>query len=165
MSFDKVISYPESVKAYTENFEFKKLGFNGLKGATEALVFDAEISKEDNPEMFRLYSQNKVRNHSVGMRYVKIFMAINSDLDEYNEEKEIWSKYVDQVANIKEAENNGYFFAVTEAKIIEGSAVPIGSNQVTPTLDVESKQEIEPSNDTQKTEPPSGTQQTNRKYY
>jgi hypothetical protein len=73
MSFDKVIAYPESVKAYTESFEFKKLGFSGLKGETEALVFDAEISKEDNAEMFRLYSQNKVRNHSVGMRYVKIF--------------------------------------------------------------------------------------------
>jgi hypothetical protein len=92
-------------------------------------------------------------------------MAVNSDFEDYKEEKEIWDKYIDQVANIKAAEENGYFFAVTEAKIIEGSAVPIGSNTVTPTLDVESKQEIEPLQDTHKTEPPSGTQNTNRKYY
>lgn len=164
MSFDKVISYPENVKATTEEFGFKELGFKSLPGTTEALVFSATISKEDNPEMFRLYSQNKVRNHSVGMRYVKIFMAVNSDFEDYAEEKAIWDKYIDQVANRKTAEDNGYFFAVTEAKINEGSAVPIGSNQITPTLEVEAKQEVEPLKDTQTTEPPSGTHK-NRVYY
>lgn len=164
MTFDKVIAYPENVKATTEEFEFKKLGFKGLPGTTEALIFAADISKEDNPEMFRLYSQNKVRNHSVSMTYVKIFMAVNSDFEDYKEEKGVWDKYIDQVANRKTAEDNGYFFAVTEAKITEGSAVPIGSNQVTPTLEVEAKQEVEPLKNTQATEPPSGTHK-NRVYY
>ena len=33
------------------------------------------------------------------------------------------------------AEAQGYFWVVKEAKVIEGSAVPIGSNQFTPTLE------------------------------
>lgn len=50
--------------------------------------------------------------------------------------------------NPEVAEEKGYFWAVTEAKVIEGSAVPIGSNWITPTLSVENKDN----------EPPKGTQ-------
>ena len=38
--------------------------------------------------------------------------------------------------NKAELERIKYFFAVTEAKAIEGSAVPMGSNFVTPTQSV-----------------------------
>jgi hypothetical protein len=85
------------------------------------------------------------------MRYVKIDLAINSEEKYYADEKKVWDKYIDEVANRDEAEKQGYFWAVTEAKAIEGSAVVIGSNQITPTLEVEEKN-IEPSKDTQKTE-------------
>lgn len=158
MEYDNVIAYPSSVKASAESFNFSELGFKQLSGTTEALVFEAEISKEDNPDMFRRYAQGKVTNHSVGMRYVKILMAVNSDDEDFKEEKKNWDKYIDQVANRKDAENQGYFWAVTEAKVIEGSAVPIGSNRVTPTIETESKEEAgagashsdnrEPSDDT-----------------
>jgi hypothetical protein len=50
------------------------------------------------------------------------------------EEKENWDKYIGKVANVEQAEEEGYFWAVTEAKIVEGSAVLFGSNRVTPTL-------------------------------
>lgn len=93
------------------------------------------------------------------MRYVKIFLAINSDSLEHKEEFEVWQKYASQVANIKEAEAQGFFWAVTEAKIIEGSAVVKGSNIATPTLSTETK-DFEPSKGTQKNEPPTGTQET-----
>ena len=54
-----------------------------------------------------------------------------------------------QMTNKEIAEQYGYFWAVTEAKVIEGSAVVFGSNYITPTLSV--KQHV--PNDTQKNEP------------
>jgi hypothetical protein len=63
------------------------------------------------------------------------------------------------IANKSAADEKGYFWAVTEAKLIEISAVVIGSNRITPTQSVTENTEaakgtslsIEPSNDTQKT--------------
>jgi hypothetical protein len=70
----------------------------------------------------------------------------------YQEDKANWDKYYPMVANKEKADEEGYFFAVTEAKIIEGSAVLKGSNYVTPTLDITIPKEIEPEHSTQKTE-------------
>ncbi len=53
-------------------------------------------------------------------------------------------------ANKEEAENQGYFWAVKEAKVLEGSAVPIGSNTATPTLEVKN----EPLKDTRQDKEP-----------
>lgn len=133
MKFDKIIS--DEVKASAELMTFKELG-SSLKGDTEALIFDVGIDKR-NAFMFGQYAKGYVKNHSVGMRYVKIEMAINSEDKWSKEEKEVWDKYIDEIANKEQAESQGYFFAVSEAKIIEGSAVPIGSNTITPTLNTE----------------------------
>src|SRR5690606_2655782 len=85
--------------------------------------------------MFEKYVKGKVKNHSVGMRYVKAFLAINEP--RYKEEYEIWEKYYPQIANKSVADERGYFFAVTEAKVVEGSAVLKGSNEYTPTTSIE----------------------------
>ncbi len=85
------------------------------------------------------------------MMYVKVFLAINDE--DHETEYATWEKYIDQVANNKTAESKGYFWAVTEAKVIEGSAVPIGSNQITPTIDIKEPGKptpTEPSKDTQR---------------
>jgi len=152
MNFDSIIS--NKVKASVKEFTFKQLGAD-LEGKTEALVFDAEISKSTNEKMFQRYAEGVVKNHSVGMRYVKIDLAMNSDSKYDVEEKEIWDKYIGEVANRQQAEDNGYFWAVSEAKIIEGSAVLIGSNTITPTLNVESKNEAASSTSKQDIEPSS----------
>jgi hypothetical protein len=154
MSYKNIIS--DEVKASADTMTWKELGFN-YKGETQALVFDATVKREDNEYMFGKYANGKVKNHSVGMRYMKIALAINSDDDAYLAEKAVWDKYSPEVVNIKDAEAAGYFWAVTEAKVIEGSAVPIGSNRATPTYSVESKDNadtsataVEPSADTLK---------------
>jgi len=144
-SFDKIISSGDDLRAYTKTMSWKSLGFNA-EGNTQALVFDSTVKASRNKFMFDLYKDGHVDNHSVGMRYVKIAMAINSTDDEYMKEKAVWDKYYPEIANNKEADNTGYFWAVTEAKVIEGSAVPMGSNPITPTLSTKN----EPSNDTQK---------------
>lgn len=141
MSFRTIIS--DEVKASVEEIEWKKLGVKA-PGTTQALVFDATIKRDRNEYMFEQYSKGFVKNHSVGMRYTKIELAINNK--DYKEEFRVWEKNIDKVINRKDAEAQGYFWAVSEAKIVEGSAVPLGSNTATPTLSVEQKNE--PSNDT-----------------
>lgn len=147
MKFNHIIT--DNVKASVQLMNWSELDQN-YKGQTEALIFDATIDKR-NEYMFKQYAKGYVKNHSVGMRYVKIELAINSDSKWDVEEKEVWDKYIDEIVNKELAEQKGYFWAVSEAKIIEGSAVPIGSNTITPTLSTESKN-IEPSTDTQKAE-------------
>jgi len=88
--------------------------------------------------MYKEYKANRVKNHSVGMQYVNIELALNDE--EEKDEFATWNKYIDSIANREEVEQKGYFWAVKEAKVIEGSAVPIGSNRITPTLDNTEKQ-------------------------
>lgn len=150
MKFDHVIS--DLVTPFTKKMSWQKLGYD-FEGETEALIFESEIEKARNPFMFEQYARGYVKNHSVGMRYVNLFLCINSTEEYYKEEKTNWDKYIESVVNKDEAEKSGYFWAVTEGKLIEGSAVLLGSNWATPT------QSIEPSSDTPKSimEPVSAT--------
>ena len=163
MKFQNVIS--EDVKGFTEVMPFKDVGFSRLKMDTEALIFDSLIDKARNEYMFNLYAKMLVKQHSVGMNYVKILLAINSDSSEFKEEKEVWDKYISEVANDKDAESRGFFWPVLEAKVLEGSAVVRGSNPATPNLSVEETKDNEPSKDTQITEPPAGTQKSSLHLY
>ena len=140
--FSSIIASGDDLKASVETLTWKSLGYE-MKGSTQALVFNSTIKRERNPYMFNQYSKGYVNNHSVGMRYMKIFMAINDD--KYEEEKAVWDKYYPEIINKDEADASGVFWAVTEAKAVEGSAVPLGSNPITPTQEI-------------KHEPPQGTQ-------
>lgn len=113
---------------------WKDVGVN-LPGNTEALVFTGIIDSARNEYMFGQYQKGYVKKHSVGMQYVKMVTCINDD--DYPVQKENWDKYFPMVANADEAEANGYFWAILEAKIMEGSAVVFASNCVTPTLETE----------------------------
>ena len=143
MAFDKVISDGADLKVTTKEYDWSEMCVNAT-GKTQALVFESIVKRERNPEMFKQYSLGYVKNHSVGMNYVKLELAVNDK--DYVAEKATWDKYISLVLNKEEAEVNGYFWAVKEAKVIEGSAVLIGSNRITPTLN---NNKTEPSNDTQ----------------
>ena len=107
----------------------------GLKtgGTTTALLMDTRIEKERNPNIFKDYLNGSINQHSVGMQYVKIDLAVNDPEEE--EEYATWNKYKDEVINLEKAEEQGFFWAVTEAKLIEISCVIAGSNELTPTLE------------------------------
>lgn len=162
MKFDKIIT--DKVKAYTEKMTWKELG-QKFEGETEALIFDCEIDDDRNEFMFEQYMKGWVKNHSVGMRYINIILCINSTEKYYAEEKANWDKYYSQVANKETADEYGYFWAVTEAKVVEGSAVPIGSNTVTPTLSVSPKDIEADKTVTSTEEPPAGTQKSKINIY
>lgn len=151
--FDMVIS--DNAQASIQSLTWKELGLP-YNGKTEALIFDSVIEKRRNEFMLNQYANGWVKNHSVGMRYVKLELAINSEAEWDAEEKAVWDKYYPVIANKDVADERGYFWAVTEAKIIEGSAVVMGSNSATPTLNNKSEavddtteHKNEPSIDTQ----------------
>lgn len=133
MKFDHVIS--DRVIPMTKTVTWKELGFD-FEGNTEALIFDSMIEKARNPYMAEQYAKGRVKNHSVGMRYEKIELCINSEYKVDEVEKAFWDKYYPMVANKERADSHGYFFAVTEAKVIEGSAVVMGANVATPTISI-----------------------------
>lgn len=134
--FDKIISSGEDLKASVKNYSWKELGYN-VEGTTQALVFDSTVKDSRNPYMYDQYKNGYVDNHSVGMRYVKLELAVNDE--DYEKEKDFWDKYINTIANKDDAEKNGYFWVVFEAKVIEGSAVPSGSNPITPTISTKSE--------------------------
>lgn len=149
-SFNGMIS--DNVKAFVKQMTWKDLGFD-YEGNTQALIYDAVIDKEDNPAMFEAYRKGKVKQHSVRMRYIKNELAINDD--KYEKEKAAWDKYYPVIANKADVDEAGYFWAVTEGKNIEGSAVVKGSNFATPTFSIQQTKEQpdastdpEPSKDT-----------------
>lgn len=150
MSFKTIIT--DKVKASVKKLPWSEVGAN-FSGDTEALVFSSEIDKSRNEFMFDQYAKGFVKNHSVGMRYVKLDLALDSESKHDQVEKEVWDQHIDSVVNKSDAEAQGYFWAVGEAKIIEGSAVPVGSNQITPVLNIQgagsSTPKTEPSIDTQ----------------
>jgi len=131
-SFEAVIS--NDAEAYVKTVSWKSLGAE-YEGSTQALIFESVVKASRNPIMFEQYKNGWVNNHSVGMQYVDLHMCINSEERWAEDYKKNWDKYIDFVANKEDAEATGYFWAVTEAKLVEGSAVLFGSNYVTPTLD------------------------------
>lgn len=136
--FNKIIASGDDLKVSTKTYTWRELGYDA-DGETEALIFDSTIKLDRNPYMFDQYLKGYVTNHSVGMSYVKLGMAINSD--DYPAEKALWDKYFPEIVNFKDAEKQGYFWAVTEAKAHEGSSVPLGSNPITPTLSISPKEQ------------------------
>ncbi len=112
-----------------KNVSISELGFEAL-GNTEVLA--AKIEPIYDPKMKELYANGEIKQHSVGIRYVKIELAINDATD--SEGFANWNKYIPQVINREKADKNGYFFAVVEQQLLEISAVLWGSNPYTPTL-------------------------------
>jgi hypothetical protein len=141
MTFKHVIS--DDVIANIEKYKWTEIGQNYL-GITEALVFESIIKKERNPFMFEQYIKGYVKQHSVGMQYINLVLCINSTDKYFKEEKQNWDKYCPMVVNSQDAIDAQTFWAVTEAKLIEGSAVVLGSNRATPTQSISN---IEPSED------------------
>lgn len=103
----------------------------------EVLIYETTISRKRNELMFNQYKNGYVLNHSVGMRYVKMFFCYNSEDPAYSADKENWDKYYPLILNQSEADKTQYFWAITEAKNIEASAVVKGSNFLTPVLSIE----------------------------
>ena len=115
-----------------EKISWRALGI-GKTGMTEALMGVSEIRKEYNEQVYNDYLNDEIDQHSVGMRYIKLALAVNDEKEYPNEYKE-WQEVYPMLGNKAEADKYGYFFVVKEAALIEVSAVLLGANELTPTL-------------------------------
>lgn len=138
------VGRPKSI--YEKSIDWKDLGVE-MDGKTMALFMDSSIVKEWNPIVFGMYLSKDINQHSVGMIYMTIDLALN-DAEE-KEEYAQWNKYINTIGNKDKVMLQGYFWAVREAKLIENSCVLAGSNELTPTIDNEkTKQDPETKSET-----------------
>jgi hypothetical protein len=121
---------------YEREFSLTDLGLN-MAGTTKCLVFDTSVKKYLNESLYYQYRDGKVKQHSIGLQYVKIFMCINDP--NQGEFFTNWNKYFQDVINKDTVLASGYFWAVTEIKLFEVSSVLWGSNGLTNTLEPEQK--------------------------
>lgn len=115
-------------------FEAAKKSFDSNINKLEVLIYEVEIKKDRNEFMFEQYLKGYVLNHSVGMRYIKLYFCYDNNNPAYSQDKENYNKYYPLILNKEDVDKYGFFWAVTEAKNIEASSVVKGSNFLTPVL-------------------------------
>jgi hypothetical protein len=144
----------EVVDIIATTMSYDELGIKGKGiGSTQAIVFITDVMKSYNEQVFNQYKLGKVNQHSIGLQYIKIELAINDP--ESEKEFDFWNKYYDQIINKDVADAYGFFWVISEYTLIENSCVLFGANEITPTLDNNMKSE--PTIDTPN-EPLKGTQ-------
>lgn len=127
-----IIAWPEDVKMLIKTVPWSFVG-KDYEGSTEALIFEIDKTKIDHKDALDIISRKRAVQNSVRMQYVTIKLAMNSSAKDNASYRAYWDERIDQVANREAAEEQGYFFGVEEAKIVnEGSMVIRGSNDATP---------------------------------
>ena len=151
-----IIAWPENVKAFTEQIPWSMVG-KSYKGNTEALIYEIPKSSIDHAGALKVMNEKREMQNSVRMQYVKLKLALNSESSDWKENKELYDERIDMIANKDVVEEQGYFWAVDEAKIFkEGSMVIAGSNDATANIYEEpakgTSSKLEPATGTSKTE-------------
>jgi hypothetical protein len=123
----------EVTNIYLQEMSLKDLGLN-MTGSTQVIIFETDVMKSYNEKVYNQYKLGKINQHSIGLQYVKISLCINDE--ESEKEFDFWNKYYPLVINKDVVDERGYFWVVSEIKLIENSCVLFGSNELTPTLDV-----------------------------
>ena len=124
----------------------------------QALIGKSIVKRKYDSKSYELYADDEVKQHSIGLRYIRLFLCINSEDDDFVVEKEHWDKYYKFVINKNKVDDKGFFWAVTEIKLLEYSAVLFGSNELTTVQDTSEK--IEPPESTPKQKPSEDTSKT-----
>lgn len=118
-----------------------------MVGSTTCLLFDTEVIQALCENSYQQYLDKKVKQHSIGLRYVKLILCINDSNDA--EHFKNWNQYYQYVLNKSVVDSVGYFWAVTEIQLYEVSFVLWGANEITPCIDMEEDKSNEPLEDTQ----------------
>lgn len=129
-STDSIIGKDSAL--YTKMIDLSKFNIKTDIKKAQALMMSSTVVREYDSKCFMLYRDGQVKQHSIGLQYVKMYLCIDSDEAEDAQYKDNWDKYYSQVINKERVDKRGYFFAVTEAKIIEVSVVLFGANELTP---------------------------------
>ncbi len=126
---------------YEGEVSLRTLGIE-KEGIAFVLIFETNIQKGYNENIFNQYKNGQVVQHSIGLRYIDLQLAINDEEDEIHFKN--WKKYIDQAINPEKAIDHGFFWIVKELRLIENSAVLFGANELTGTLETRSGAGIVP---------------------
>lgn len=121
----------EVVDIYSQDLSLSELGIM-KSGTAQSLVFETDVMRSYNEKVYNQYRDKKVKQHSIGLMYMKIGLAINDEEDTAH--YDLWQKHIDNIINRDYVEEKGFFWYVPEIKLLENSAVLFGSNILTPTL-------------------------------
>jgi rubrerythrin len=124
----------EVASIYSQDMKLSELGIN-KSGTTQVLVFETDVMKSYNEKVYNQYKLKKINQHSIGLQYVNISLCINDEDSE--KEFDFWNKYYPLVINKDMADEYGFFWVVSEIKLLENSCVLFGANELTPTLEVQ----------------------------
>lgn len=132
LEVDSIIATPKNVEIQLVSLKWSDLGRN-YDGETEALIFKIAKDKIIHEKFKSLLADGEELQNSIRMQYLKIDFGINSNDEEFKSEKKVYDDIYPSIANKEQVDEDGYFFAVRELKIVnEGSAVLFGSNDATP---------------------------------
>ena len=152
-----------------ENTEERKVKWSDLgvtkEGTTICVVGTTKLVSDYNKQVFDAYKSGQIDQHSVGMQYVNLALAVNNPSEE--EEYKLWQAVYPLLGNPEKADGQGYFWVIKEAKLKEYSCVLWqGSNSLTPT-----SKDLDPSNDDNQnteepvTEPLKDTQEAQKQFF
>jgi len=155
-SFNSKVGKVKSVKEV--NVNWSDLGVE-KEGKTICVIGETELIEDYNCQVYDAYKNNEVNQHSVGMQYVNLQIAVKQpqEIEAYK----LWNEIYPLLGNQELADNMGYFWVVKEAKLKEYSCVLWqGSNSLTPTV-----KNIEAVEDTSKIEPLKDTQNEQKQFF
>jgi hypothetical protein len=156
-SFNSKVGKVKSVKEV--NVNWSDLGVN-KDGKTICVIGETELIEDYNCQVYDAYKNNEVNQHSVGMQYVNLQIAVNQPQEV--EAYKLWNEIYPLLGNPETADKMGYFWVVKEAKLKEYSCVLWqGSNSLTPTVkDIDAV-----DNDTSNNEPSNDTQEQQKQFF
>lgn len=148
---------------YTKIFDLSYFGIQSDIEKAQALMMRSVVPKEYDKKTFLLYKDGQIKQHSIGLRYVNLYLCLNSDLEEDAAYKKNWNKYYPEVINKEKVDNYGYFFAITESKILENSCVLFGANENTGVYSTSEKEQQPDDESVEKEEPVVTTQESKKR--
>lgn len=115
-----------------QGYSWRDLGVD-RDGVTQALTLQSQLVRDWNPRVYYAYANGEIDQHSVGMQYIRVELAINDPM--FEAEYALWQEVFPRLGNPEAALAEGFFWAVREARLFECSCVLLGSNTITPTLE------------------------------
>lgn len=142
-----LIAHKSMVNIMVQDIPWAAVGYN-YEGNTQALIFEIEEKNLMHEKAKQLLDAGLPIENSVRMQYVNVVLCLDSAEKEDAEFRANYDKYYPLIANKDEFERIRYFYAVTEAKIVQESSMVLeGSNSATRTLS--NKDIVEPLVNTQ----------------
>jgi hypothetical protein len=121
----------KDAELYTKIFQLSYFGIESDIDKAQALMMRSIVPKEYDKKTFYLYRDNQIKQHSIGYWIYQMKLCIDSELEEDVQYKQNWDKYYPMVINKDKVDKFGYFWALTEIRILENSCVLFGANEHT----------------------------------